>query len=281
MISGVVRTRATASETAPPADAADVRARVAELFAAGPRKARTVRDALIAQLRATPSLRAALPDPADAPEPHRRAIVDAHAAALVTARDGEGLCALVASLDGELAWGLVMAAGNARDPAPFAPAAAHALERDEPDVLLAAIYFARRWLAAGGDVAPLAPALVRAAADDRRGDAIKGKVSTAARDALRDAAQRPADRPAIDAAVAAAEPASLRRALEKLLGDSPPPPRTVPDAIRALQRDPRLQVFSLAYAAVARSVWDFDANLLPSTRWRATGPSVGLAHRAA
>ncbi|MBK7196390.1 MAG: hypothetical protein IPH80_28245 [Myxococcales bacterium] len=207
------------------------------------------------------------------PEVHRRAIVDAHAAALVAARDGEGLCALVASLDGALAWGVVMAVGNARELAPFAPVAAHALERDEPDVRLAGVYVVRRWLAAGGEVGAMAAGLVRAAADERRGEAVKGKVSTAARDALREAAQRPGERLAVDAAVAAAEPASLRRALEKLVGDAPPPPRTVAEAVRALQRDPRLQVAGLAYLTSAlvkdaidvRAAFPFVSRLLAAT----------------
>lgn len=289
MISGVVRKRATASGAEPAADAADVRARVAELFAAGPRKARTVRDALIAQLRATPSLRAALPEPGGVPEVHRRAIVDAHAAALVAARDGEGLCALVASLDGALAWGVVMAAGNARELAPFAPVAAHALERDEPDVRLAGVYVVRRWLAAGGDVGALAAGLVRAAADERRGEAVKGKVSTAARDALREAAQRPGERLAVDAAVAAAEPASLRRALEKLVGDAPPPPRTVAEAVRALQRDPRLQVAGLAYLTSAlvtdmidvRAAFPFVSRLLASDDPAVREAAAALAYYGA
>jgi hypothetical protein len=240
----MVRKRAGADGTGPGASAADdVRERVEELFVAGPRKALAVREALVAELRATPSLRAALPAPADVPEAHRRAIVEAHAAALLAARDGEGLCALAASLDGSLAWGLVLKAGNAREPAAFAPVVVHGLARDEPDVRIAAIYFVRRWIAAGGEVAPLAAGLVRLAADERSGDAMKGKVSTAAREALRDAAQRPGDRAALDAAIAGTEPASLRRALEKLLGDDPPGPRSV--------ADPRLQPLGLAYLTSA------------------------------
>lgn len=262
MLSRVVRKRATSSEADPPADAAAVRARVAELLAAGPRKARTVRDALVAQLRATPSLRAALPAPADVPEAHRRAIVDAHAAALMAARDGEGLRALVASLDGALAWGVVMAAGNARDLAPLAPVAAHALGRDEPDVRLAGVYFVRRWLAGGGEVSAMAAGIVRAAGDERRGEAIKDKVATAAREALREAATRPAARVALEAAIAGVELVSARRGLEKLLGDTearpqpqaqpgPQPPRSVAEAVRALRGGAPLQKLGLAYLTAA------------------------------
>ena len=291
MLSGVVRKRATSSEADPPADAAAVRARVAELLAAGPRKARTVRDALVAQLRATPSLRAALPAPADVPEAHRRAIVDAHAAALMAARDGEGLRALVASLDGALAWGVVMAAGNARELAPLAPVAAHALERDEPDVRLAGVYFVRRWLAAGGEVAPLAAGLVRAAVDDRRGEAIKDKVATPAREAIREAAQRPAARDAIAAAVAGVEPASTRRALEKLLGDgaAPPPPRTVAEAVRALRGGAAQQKLGLAYLTAAlvqdmvdvRAAFSLVSQLLASDDEKVREAAAALAYYGA
>jgi hypothetical protein len=257
MLRGVVRKRATSSEADPPADAAAVRARVAELLAAGPRKARTVRDALVAQLRATPSLRAALPAPADVPEAHRRAIVDAHAAALMAARDGDGLTALVASLDGPLAWGVVMAAGNARELAPLAPVAAHALERDEPDVRLAGVYFVRRWQAAGGEVGAMAAGIVRAAGDERRGEAIKDKVATAARDALREAATRPAARGALEAAIAGVELVSARRGLEKLVGDAasaqaqPQAPRSVAEAVRALRGGAPQQKLGLAYLTAA------------------------------
>lgn len=286
----VAKPRATSRKPTPHADpAAHVRARVAELLAAGPRTARTVREALIAQLRATPALRAALPAPADVPEAHRRAIVAAHAAALLAAGDGDGLGALVDSLDGALAWAVVLSAGNARDFAPYVAVAAAALDRDEPDVRLAAIYGVRRWGAAGGAVAPFAAGLVRAAGDDRRGPAMKATVATAARDALRDAAQRPADRAAIDAAVAVAEPATLRRALIKLLGAAPPPPRTVADAVRALGRDPRLQELGLAYLTSAlvqdmtdvRAAFRFVGDLLASDDPAVRDAAAALAYYGA
>lgn len=286
----VAKPRTTSPKPPSDADPADdVRARVAELLAAGPRQARTVSAALVAQLRATPASRAALPAPADVPEAHRRAIVAAHAAALLAAADGDGLGALVASLDGALAWAVVLGAGNARDFAPYVAVAAAALDRDDPDVRLAAIYGVRRWVAAGGEVAPFAAGLVRAAADDRRGPAMKAKVATAARDALRDAAQRPADRAAIDAAVALAEPPALRRALTKLLGDAPPSPRTVAEAVRALGRDPRLQALGLAHLTSTlvtdmtdvRAAFRFVGDLLASADPAVRDAAAALAYYGA
>lgn len=251
------------------AGAGALEAMIEALHAAGPRQARAASVALVTRLRAEPALRSSLPSVADAPEAHRRTIASAHAAALQVSRDGEGLRALVAELDGSIAWSVVLTLGNARERAPFAVVAEHALERDEPDVRLAALYFLRHWLAAGAELAPYAPALVRAAGDERSGTAMKGKVASEARAALRDAAGRTSDHGAFVRAVEAVEDATLRRALAKLLStgtdvkdsrgakgsrgekggataepdraDADMPLHTVAEAVRALGGDPPRQ----------------------------------------
>jgi len=225
----------------------EVQALVAELLAAGPHTAVKVQTRLVSLLRQRPAARASLPWWRDVPESLRGAIVSAHAAAMIATTDVEGLRALVADLEPTYASGIVHGLGNQREHGPWVPLAVDALGRDDADMRLAALYFVRHWITKGGDVAPLADALVRASLDDRRSARLVATVTAEARKALREGAVASADRAAFERAIATCAPARSRAALVKNIGETPTAPKSVKEAIAALRSDVVRQKQGLQY----------------------------------
>lgn len=230
----------------------EVRRLCGEMLEAGPRKVLKVAETLVRTVRGSPEARDALPAWNEVPEAHQRAIVRAHEAAIRARDDVEALRAFVAELPAAYAASIVHSCGNARERQPWVPLMEDALLRDDPEMRLAALYFLGHWLSRdGGDAAPLAEGLVRAALDDRTGVVAKKKVSTEARRLLRPAALGSRDRAAFERAIEADAPPRSRAALVKELGDAPKPPKTVKEAIAALHGDVVRQRQGLAFLGSA------------------------------